>query len=96
LGARQRLLAPRLDSSRAALRAFPNAQMIHLPVHPSRLNQVESYFSVVQRNLLTPDDFANLAEKITVFEKRYNHAAHPFDWRFGRDDLNRLLERIAA
>ncbi|MDT4936234.1 MAG: hypothetical protein QOK11_4126, partial [Pseudonocardiales bacterium] len=31
-----------------------------------------------------------------AFEKRYNQAARPFDWRFGRDDLNRLLERIAA
>ena len=34
--------------------------MIHLPVHASWLNQVEIYFSVVQRKLLTPDDFANL------------------------------------
>ncbi|MDT4933274.1 MAG: hypothetical protein QOK11_1166 [Pseudonocardiales bacterium] len=79
--------------------AFPNACMIHLPVHASWLNQVEIYFSVVQRKLLTTDDFANtsdLATKITAFEKRYNQAARPFDWRFGRDDLNRLLERIAA
>jgi hypothetical protein len=79
--------------------AYPNARMIHLPVHASWLNQVEIYFSVVQRKLLTPDDFAGtdeLARNITAFEKRYNHAARPFDWRFGRDDLNRLLERIAA
>ena len=79
--------------------AFPNARMIHLPVHASWLNQVEIYFSVVQRKLLTPDDFTNLddlAAKITAFEDRYNTAARPFDWRFGRDDLNRLLERIAA
>jgi transposase len=79
--------------------AFPNARMIHLPVHASWLNQVEIYFSVVQRKLLTPDDFAdldNLAGKITAFEHRYNNAARPFDWRFGRNDLNRLIERIAA
>ena len=59
----------------------------------------EIYFSVVQRKLLTPDDFAdldNLAGKITAFEHRYNNAARPFDWRFGRNDLNRLIERIAA
>jgi hypothetical protein len=59
----------------------------------------EIYFSVVQRKLLTPDDFANLddlTEKITAFEKRYNHAARPFDWRFGRADLNQLIHRIAA
>ena len=55
--------------------AFPNATMIHLPVHASWLNQVEIYFSVVQRKLLTPDDFADLdelAERLTAFEHRYN------------------------
>src|SRR4029450_9262190 len=79
--------------------AHPNAQMIHLPVHASWLNQVEIYFSVVQRKLLTPDDFADtddVANKITAFENRYYQAARPFDWRFGRDDLNHLLEHIAA
>jgi transposase len=79
--------------------AFPNAHMIHLPVHASWLNQVEIYFSVVQRKLLTPDDCAgldNLAEQITAFQTRYNNAAQPFDWRFGRTDLNQLLHRIAA
>ena len=73
--------------------------MIHLPVHASWLNQVEIYFSVVQRKLLTPDDFADLddlAERLTAFEARYNTAAQPFDWRFNRDDLNRLLDPIAA
>jgi hypothetical protein len=78
---------------------FPNARMIHLPVHASWLNQVEIYFSVVQHKLLTPDDFADLddlAGKISAFECRYNNAAHPFDWRFGRADLNRLIERIPA
>ena len=69
------------------------------PVHASWLNQVEIYFSVVQRKLITPDDFADtdeLARQITVFEKRYNQAARPFDWRFSRNDLNHLLDRLAA
>jgi len=79
--------------------AFPNAIMIHTPVHASWLNQIEIYFSVVQRKLLTPDNVAGLeplAEQITAFEARYNQAAQPFDWRFNRDDLDRLLDRIAA
>ena len=79
--------------------AFPNAVMIHTPVHASWLNQVEIYFSVVQRKLLTPDNFAGLeqlAEQLTAFEARYNQAAQPFDWRFNRNDLDRLLTRIAA
>ncbi len=48
---------------------------------------------------LTPDDFPNidvLADRLIAFESRYNTAARPFDWRFNRDDLNRLLTRIAA
>jgi transposase len=79
--------------------AFPNAVMIHTPVHASWLNQVEIYFSVVQRKLLTPDNIAGLeqlAEQLTAFEARYNQAARPFDWRFNRDDLENLLHRIAA
>jgi hypothetical protein len=79
--------------------AFPNAVMVHTPIHASWLNQIEIYFSVVQRKLLTPDHAANLevlAERLTAFEARYNQAAQPFDWRFNRDDLDRLLDRIAA
>ena len=77
--------------------AYPNATMIHLPVHASWLNQIEIYFSVVQRKLLTPDDvddLATLAERIQAFEQRYNDAATPFDWRFNTDDLHRLLQRL--
>jgi transposase-like protein len=77
--------------------AYPNAQMVHLPVHASWLNQVEVYFSVIQRKLLTPDDFDDLdhlAEQILAFEQHYNDQATPFDWRFSRADLNQLLARI--
>jgi transposase len=79
--------------------AFPNAIMVHTPVHASWLNQIEIYFSVVQRKLLTPDNHASLeslADQLTAFEARYNQAARPFDWRFNNDDLDRLLDRIAA
>ena len=78
--------------------AYPNAHMVHLPVHASWLNQVEIYFSVIQRKLLTPDDFEDLDElaaQILAFEKHYNAAARPFDWKFTRTDLNRLLARIS-
>jgi transposase len=77
--------------------AYPNAQMVHLPVHASWLNQVEVYFSVIQRKLLTPDDFEDLeslAEQILAFEQHYNATARPFDWKFTRADLNRLLTRL--
>jgi hypothetical protein len=37
--------------------AFPNAVLVHTPVHASWLNQVEIYFSVVQRKVVSPNDF---------------------------------------
>jgi transposase len=77
--------------------AYPNAQMVHLPVHASWLNQVEVYFSVIQRKLLTPDDFEDLetlAAQILAFEQHYNTTARPFDWKFTRTDLNTLLARL--
>ena len=73
--------------------------MVHLPVHASWLNQVEIYFSVIQRKLLTPDDFGDLdslAAQILAFEQHYNTNARPFDWKFNRNDLNQLLARIAG
>jgi DDE superfamily endonuclease len=45
--------------------AFPNTIMIHTPVHASWLNQIEIYFSVVQRKLLTPDHHPSLAARAT-------------------------------
>ena len=77
--------------------AWPNAHMVHLPVHASWLNQVEIYFSVVQRKALAPDDFLDLddvTERLLSFQDRYNLTARPFDWTFTRTDLNQLLTRL--
>jgi hypothetical protein len=41
---------------------YANLRLVHLPVHASWLNQVEIYFSVLQRKVLTPNDFASLEE----------------------------------
>jgi transposase len=77
--------------------AFPNAHLVHLPVHASWLNQIEVVFSVVQRKVIRPADFADLAalkDRLERFEDRYNQTARPFDWRFTRTDLAALLERL--
>jgi hypothetical protein len=77
--------------------AWPNLRLIHLPVHASWLNQIEIVFSVIQRKVVTPNDFTNLdqiTDRLAAFEDRYNDSAEPFDWRFTRDDLARLLQRI--
>ena len=71
--------------------------MVHTPVHASWLNQVEIFFSVVQRKVVSPNDFTDLAEvkqRLAEFEQRYNAAARPFRWKFTGDDLHDLLTRI--
>jgi transposase len=77
--------------------AWPTATLVHLPIHASWLNQVEIYFSVLQRKAISPIDFADLdalADRILAFQDRYNRAATPFDWTFTRTDLHALLDRI--
>ncbi len=76
---------------------YHNLRLIHLPVHASWLNQVEIYFSVVQRKVLTPNDFHDLAEvqqRLLGFQRRYEQTAEPFDWQYTRADLDRLLRRL--
>ena len=76
---------------------YPNAVMIHTPVHASWLNQIEIYFSIVQRKVVTPNDFTNLDQvqhRLTAFEQRYNATARPFKWKFTPTDLADLLARI--
>lgn len=76
---------------------WPTLRLIHLPVHASWLNQVEIYFSIVQRKVVTPNNFTDTDEirrRLGMFEGRYNTMAEPFGWTFGRDDLDKLLARI--
>lgn len=77
--------------------AWPNATLVHLPVHASWLNQVEIYFSILQRKAIAPSDFADLdalADRILAFEHRYNATASPFDWNYTTTNLNHYLERL--
>jgi transposase len=79
--------------------AWPNAHLIHLPAHASWLDQAEIYFSVVQRKVVSPNDFTSLdqiRDRLAAFETRYNAIARPFSWKFTRTDLADLLHRIDA
>lgn len=79
-------------------RRWPNLVLIHLPLHASWLNQIEIFFSIVQRKVLEPNDFdglAELARTLNAFERHWNEIAEPFDWRFDRDDLAATIERLA-
>jgi hypothetical protein len=76
---------------------FPNALMVHTPVHASWTNQIEIFFSIVQRKVVSPNDFTDLNEvrdRLRAFEDRYNATAQPFQWRFTTSDLDDLLARL--
>jgi len=79
--------------------AYSNLILVHLPVHASWLNQVEIYFSVVQRKVLTPNDFTSLSEvadRLLAFHGFYEQIAKPFEWKFTRADLRELMSKLGA
>ena len=71
--------------------------LLHTPVHASWLNQVEIYFSMIQRKVLTPNDFANLSElqlRLRLYEELSNRSPKPFQWKFTRQKLEGWLQRM--
>jgi hypothetical protein len=78
---------------------YGNAVLVHTPVHASWLNQVEIYFSLVQRKVLTPNDFTDLPEvelRLRLYEELTNREPRPFNWKFTKYDLFDLLQRLAS
>ena len=76
---------------------WKNAVLVHTPVHASWLNQIEIYFSILQRKVLTPNDFSStdaLAERLLCFQRHYEQVARPFQWKFTRRDLRKLMHRL--
>ena len=75
-----------------------NLKLVHLPIHASWLNQIEIYFSVLQRKVLTPadcDSLSELQDRIVSFQTRYEASAKPFRWKFTRADLAQLIDRLS-
>jgi len=78
---------------------FPNLVLVHGPVHASWLNQIEIYFSIVQRKALTPNDFSSLDDvesRLLRFQQYYETIAKPFEWKFSRADLDDLVKKMDA
>ncbi len=76
---------------------WPSVVLVHTPLHASWLNQIEIYFSIVQRKVLTPNDFSSLAEveqRLLAFQLHYKQIAAPFQWTFTRRDLAALLMKL--
>lgn len=67
----------------AWLEEHPRFKFHHTPVHCSWMNQVEQWFSILQRKRLAIVDFADkthLAERLHAFVSEWNEHAHPFNW----------------
>jgi len=76
---------------------WPDALLVHTPIHASWINQIEIYFSIVQRKVLTPNDFSSLSHLencLMDFQKRYDQTASPFQWTYTRQDLCTLLAKL--
>lgn len=77
---------------------YPNVVLVHLPTHASWLNQIEIVFSILQRRVLTANDFASLTELVQAilkFQDQYNQTAKPMAWKFTKADLEKLMEKLA-
>jgi hypothetical protein len=78
---------------------YRKAILVHTPVHASWLNQVEVYFSIIQRKVLTPNDFASLDEierRLHLYEELTNQVPRPFEWKFNRTALQAFLTKLEA
>jgi hypothetical protein len=78
---------------------YRHLTLVHAPIHASWLNQIEIYFSIVQRKVLTPNDFSDLnalAEHLLDFQYYGEAPARPFEWRFTRHDLARFLSKLST
>ncbi len=78
-------------------KAYRKAVLVHTPVHASWLNQVEIYFSIIQRKVLTPNGFASLEEgeqRLRLHEKLSNREPRPFQWKSDRAALRTFLAKL--
>jgi hypothetical protein len=60
---------------------------------------LEIYFSIVQRKVLTPNDFADLEAirlRLALYEELSNQSPTPVQWKFDRTKLMLLLAKIEA
>ncbi len=81
-------------SARRLQERYPNLILVHTPVHASWVNQVEVFFSIVQRKVLMPavaDSLEELAARILAFEAEYRRLPRPVRWKFTREEFDRRL-----
>ncbi len=78
------------------LQRHPNVHFHFIPTRSSWLNQVETWFSILERQSLTGASFAalgQLQEHIDAFIAAYNHTAQPFAWTKKKAHQRRFKNR---
>lgn len=81
----------------AWLAKYPRFVFHHPPVHCSWMNQVEQWFSILQRKRLAIADFADkaqLAERLHAFVAEWNEHAHPFNWT--RKSVTKIMAKCES
>lgn len=76
--------------TRAWFDAHPRWHVHYTPPHASWANQVELFFSVLQRKVINNGDFASrddLISKMLRFIADYDQTARPFKWTYAADPL---------
>jgi hypothetical protein len=69
-------------------------QVYWLPPNASWLDQIEIWFSILQRKLLQPNHFVSttaLEQSIAAFIARYNQTAKPIKWTYTVEKLEQKL-----
>ena len=87
-------LPNRLEEQTIALQGQLALQVMWLPVNASWLDQIEIWFSILQRKLLQPNHFlstASLEQAISDFIAYYNQTAKPIKWSYTVEKLERKL-----
>jgi transposase len=86
------LSAHKTKAVTAFLAEHPGLHLHYTPTYSSWLNQVELWFSKIQRDLIARGIFTSktdLARKIKRYIRLYNKNAHPFKWAY-RDPSHRV------
>jgi transposase len=81
----------------AWLARHPRFQMHFTPVHCSWMNQVEQWFSILQRKRLVAPNFADRADReaqLQAFIAQWNETAHPCNW--SRRSFEKVLAKVEA
>jgi transposase len=79
------LSAHKTDAVATFLADNPHVHIHYTPTHASWLNQVELFFSILERRLLRRGEFSStdeVADRVIAFIKDYNKRAAPFRWTY--------------